>query len=253
MRALRVKLGVKILIIGALFFGLIIFVHQRQARMVCKKIIINVDNQHNNYFIKEADVMDLLTASGERHVVGASLVGLDIKALEKEVEAHEFVHKAEVYKDLKGNLLVNATQSRPIARLLLNGRSDAYISAEGELMPFSDHFTARVPLVSGAFTEKLLKMNLQEDEVGKQYFELLKTLDQDEFWKAQIAHIEIDRQGEIILYPQVTKQYVEFGKAENIDNKLRKLKIFYKKILPFKGWNHYYRVNLKYHNQIVCE
>lgn len=253
MKGLRIKLGIKLLVIGALFFGLIIFTHQKQARQLCKKIIINVDNQHNNYFIKEADVMNLLTASGERHIVGASMVDLDIKLLEKELEAHEFVHQAEVFKDLRGNLLVKATQSRPIARLLVEGKADVYISAEGEYMPFSTQFTARVPLVSGAFVPQLLQMNLREDPRGKQVFELLQSFDEDEFWKAQIAEVKIDKGARVILYPQVTKQYVEFGKPEDIDRKLKKLKIFYKKILPFKGWNHYYRVNLEYRNQIVCE
>jgi cell division protein FtsQ len=55
------------------------------------------------------------------------------------------------------------------------------------------------------------------------------------------------------MYPQVGKQYIEFGKAEQIEEKFSKLTIFYQKILPFKGWNTYKRVNLKYFNQIVCE
>jgi cell division protein FtsQ len=55
------------------------------------------------------------------------------------------------------------------------------------------------------------------------------------------------------LQPQVTKQIVEFGKAEEVEKKFRKLMAFYKNILPYKGWNTYERVSLKFNDQIVCK
>ena len=76
---------------------------------------------------------------------------------------------------------------------------------------------------------------------------------QDEFLNAQIAEIEINKNKQLILYPQVTKQYIEFGELSDIESKIEKLNIFYKDILPFKGWNTYERVSLKFKNQIVCE
>ena len=65
--------------------------------------------------------------------------------------------------------------------------------------------------------------------------------------------LTVDRNGYITLYPQVTKQYIEFGKPVSIEEKFLKLKVFYKKILPYKGWNHYTRVNIEFQDQIVCE
>ena len=82
---------------------------------------------------------------------------------------------------------------------------------------------------------------------------MLKYIENDAFWKAQIAHILIKKDGEIELYPQVTKQVVEFGMPEDFDGKFSKLLTFYKEILPKKGWNTYDRVNLKFENQIICE
>jgi len=57
----------------------------------------------------------------------------------------------------------------------------------------------------------------------------------------------------MVLYPQVTKQMVEFGKPEDIEVKFKKLRIFYTEILPKKGWNRYEKVNLKYRDQIIAE
>ena len=78
-------------------------------------------------------------------------------------------------------------------------------------------------------------------------------IDEDEFWRAQIAGVIVEKDGDIRMLPQVTKQNVHFGQPEDLDEKFMKLKVFYKEILPNKGWNTYQTVNLKFKNQIVCE
>ena len=140
-----------------------------------------------------------------------------------------------------------------MARITRQNAPEAYISAEGEILPLSEKYTARVMLVGGPYTAQLIRNGVLKDENNHQIFELLKFIDKDEFWKAQIAQLDIDAKGDIIMHPQVGKQSIEFGKADQIEEKFAKLTLFYQKILPFKGWNTYNRVNLKYLNQIVCE
>jgi cell division protein FtsQ len=45
---------------------------------------------------------------------------------------------------------------------------------------------------------------------------------------------------------------VEFGKARDMAEKFEKLRLFYINSLPAKGWHHYNRINLEYHNQVIC-
>ena len=92
-----------------------------------------------------------------------------------------------------------------------------------------------------------------KEEMPLALMSMLRFVESDPFWKAQVAQINIDRDWEMVLYPQVSKQYIEFGKPENLENKFKKLKIFYTRILPQQGWNNYVRVNVKYKDQIICE
>ena len=87
----------------------------------------------------------------------------------------------------------------------------------------------------------------------KYFIEVIDFINENPFWKAQIAQIDITNNGELILYPQVTKQYVEFGTVENMRVKFKRLKMFYKNILPQQGWNKYSRISLKFKDQIICE
>ena len=94
---------------------------------------------------------------------------------------------------------------------------------------------------------------MKESSYEEQVFNLLNINEKDEFWKAQVAGRKLKNDREFELFPQVTKQRVEFGLPVDIDRKFSKLMTFYKEILPKKGWNSYERVNLKFENQIICE
>lgn len=250
---MRIKKSAKILILLLLVGITIGLVEKKQDSRVCNQINIQIDNQYGNYFIDENEIRSLITSNGTTYIVGEDFADIPLKKLEQRLETNKYVQQAEVFRDLRGNLTAKVKQSQPIARLLRQDAPAAYISTEGEILPLSEKYTARVILVEGPYTDRMIRNGIQKDEKNQQIFELLQFIDNHEFWKAQIAQLKIDNDGDIIMYPQVGKQYIEFGKAEQIEDKFSKLSIFYQKILPFKGWNAYDRVSLKYLNQIVCE
>jgi cell division protein FtsQ len=83
--------------------------------------------------------------------------------------------------------------------------------------------------------------------------DMLEYIRDDRFWSAQVAQLDLAASGKITIYPQVTGQRVEFGRPENIDTKFRKLMVFYREILPQRGWTRYQRVNLEYEGQVIAE
>ena len=243
----------KVAMLIIIMTGLIGFVEKQHSRKLCKAIEVNINNQYQNYFINESDVIEIITDRGSRKIVGEPYDALNLKQMEALLREDKFVEDAQVYKDLTGNLIITIDQSRPIARLMSKKMSDRYISEKGDVLPLSKRFTPRVVLIDGAFADNPKLYQLYETETGRQVMELLKFIEKDKFWKAQIAQMRIDKKGNIKMYTQVSKQVVDFGKPEDIEEKFRKLKIFYKKILPAKGWNSYNSVSVKYKNQIICE
>lgn len=249
----NIKRELKIGAALAVLFFFIGFSERKQGMVAVKDIIIKVENANENQFIDEKDVVDLMQLDQE-NLKGVSLDNLNMKEIEKRIKSNRFVQDAELYSDLKGNLIVKATLRRPIARIVRNDGPDGYIAEDGTVMPVSDKFTTRVVLMSGAFSRLLLQSeNLNKSIEGKQLMELLAIIRNDEFWRAQIAQLDIDSRGRVNIFPQVGGQLIEFGKPENLELKFKKLRIFYKEILPQKGWNAYDRVNLEYEGQIIAE
>ena len=243
----------KSICLAIVLFRFISFIEKQADNRICSSIIVEIDNQFENYFINESDVIDIITNNGEQRIVGEAFETLELKKLEKELCKTKFIQNAEVYKDLEGNLMISINQSRPIARLISNKMQDRYITNKGEILPLSKRYTARVMLIDGSYADNAKLSNLNDDETGSNLMDLLKYIEKDKFWKAQIAQLNIDKRGNIKMYTQVSKQVVEFGKPEDIEEKFIRLKIFYKEILPTKGWNSYDKVSVKFKDQIVCE
>ncbi len=231
---------------------LIGFTSSKNAGRAIHDVIIDIEQKDGNFFVDKPEVLSLLNAQNTDYVLGLPIGEVDLKLLERRLEEHSFVEEAQVAYDLRGNLLVDIDQSKPIARIYDPRGPDNYINFNGKLLPFNSKHTARVPLLE--LDKKVSwEENLNETEEGARLFELLNYIEADEFWKAQIAHLILKKNGDIEMIPQVTKQKIVFGTPEDIEDKFRRLEVFYKDILPNKGWNTYAVVNLKFKDQIVCK
>lgn len=244
-----------ILLVGvsAVFLLVIIgFTSVKSGSRQVNDVLVDIEDQHGNYFTDRLEILNLLNAESTDYVLGLSVSQLDLKMLEERVEANPFIKDAQVYRDIMGNLVVKVKQAQPIARVFNAKGPDQYIDEDGFLLPTSARHTARVPIIEPerGFS---WKENITETEYGRKILSMLKYIQEDEFWRAQIAQIVITKDGELTLLPQVTKQEIYFGMPDELEEKFRKLKVFYKEILPNKGWNTYSVVNLKFKNQIVCE
>lgn len=250
---LNIRKEVKVAVALLALSFLIAFSERKMDGLVCKDIIIELDNARENHFLDEADVLRLVEGSGQS-IKGTSLDHIDLRAIEKKLIQDKHIRDADLYNDLKGNLVVNVKLRRPIARIVQPDAPDAYIAEDGVVMSVSDKYTSRVVLISGAYSKQVIEMgDLNRKEDGQKLMKMIEFINDDKFWKAQVAQLDINNQGRITILPQVTGQWVEFGKAEDIESKFRKLMIFYKEILPTRGWTKYERVSLEYDGQIIAE
>jgi cell division protein FtsQ len=245
----ELKIGVVLVVV----FGLIAFTDRMKGDVAVRDIHVEIVNLHENHFLEETDIMHLMQVN-QQNIKGVSLKTLNFKEIESKIKRDPFIKDAELYSDLKGSLTVNVELRRPVARVVRNDGPDGYVAEDGTIMPVSDKFTSRVILLSGPFARQLLRQqNMNETEEGKQLMQMLSTINEDEFWKAQLTELDIDSRIRVTLFPQIGDEKIEFGKPENVEVKFKKLKIFYKEILPRVGWSKYNRVNLEYEGQIVAE
>lgn len=237
----------------AVIASLMAFVDKRQKDKVCQKVNVKIDNEYDNYFIESDDVQNLMTKNQRENLINNIHEFINLKELEKRIKAHGFVEKVVVSKDLKGNVDVYVVQYQPLVRLGIAGAEDKYVSSNGKILPISDRFTARTMVLTGAYTSLLAQRDWKKDSLRSKYFEFVNKITSNEYLAPLLPQADINWKGEIIIYPQVGKQTIDFGKPVDLDVKFAKILAFYKKIVPAKGWNAYKKITVKYKNQIICE
>jgi cell division protein FtsQ len=243
---IRVALGL------ILVFFLIAFSERKQGGVLCTNVVVELENIHDNHFLDEGDVARLVEQSTPS-LKGTAINRIDLRAIEKTLLLDRHIQDAELYGDFKGNLIVRVELRRPMARIVQDDAPDAYVAEDGVIMGVSDKFSARVMILSGKGMKPMVEAgDLTKTETGQKLKEMIEYVLDDSFWTAQVAQMDLNSRGDITIYPQVTGQVVEFGSPDNYEDKLRKLMVFYKDILPQKGWTRYEKVNLTYEGQIIA-
>lgn len=248
---IRTEVKIAIAVVG--LFLLIAFSARKQSGVVCKNIVVDLENTNENHFLEEADILKIIESSGQT-IIGKNIEEINLRTLEAKLEQDKHISNAEMFGDVKGNLTVNVTLRRPIARLIRTDGPDAYVAEDGKVMETSERYSARIILVSGDIVKKLISQgDLNTTEEGLALMAMIEYINKDKFWKAQVAQLDFNKSGKVFIYPQVTGQVVEFGLPEDIELKFKKLMIFYKEILPQMGWTKYDRVNVEFEGQVIAE
>jgi cell division protein FtsQ len=256
------RLSGKVFVVCA-FLASFGFTEHRRGDMVCKEIVIQVDDSLGNSFVQKNDIAQLIRDKFG-NLEGKLLYSINISLLEKIIDGNPFVLKAQVFSTVDGKLIVEVKQRTPIVRVINNFNESFYIDDRGMLMPMSDKFTAHVPVANGSIfnretEQRIRKITLQEINdtsfsvtLLEKIFMVSEYVRTHEFWNAQIEQIYINAAGEMELIPRVGNQTILFGDEREMDKKFEKLYTFYKEGLSKTGWNQYKTINVTFKDQVVC-
>ena len=226
-----------------LMFSLVIFLYsftsnRNNNRKLTKSVVVFV-GEHAPYTNQET-VNKLLIENNEG-VSSIQKVNLDLNKLEKNLNAQEMIEKSDVYVSIDGVLKAVVRQKTPIARIFDNEGS-FYIDYEGNRMPLSTNFTARVPLVSGGINK-----NNNEDLA-----QLLRIIHDDPFLKKNIIGIEIMPNGSLKMHNRNFDFQIDFGKLINMEHKFKNYKAFFQKAVLDSSLYKYKKIDLRFTEQVVC-
>jgi cell division protein FtsQ len=204
---------------------------------------------------------------------GMELRRINTVELQRSMLSRLFVRTARIYTNLRGELVVELAQRRPIARISTDNGYNFYITDDNYILPLQSHETLYVPVVTGVFTPpfgrgfvgemKPLnecagdgKKKLPENYIFiSRLINFVKFIEGDDFWRSEIEQICLGGgAGEPVLevVPRSGSHIAVLGTINDAERKMDKLLAFYRRALRYEGWESYSRIDLRYEGQVVC-
>jgi cell division protein FtsQ len=242
---------------------LLFFTNAGYDNLETSKPDITIEKPGGHNFVTEEKVLLIMNDLGYSFDK-QSLGEIDLKRIEEKVAAIPGVKSVEAYKFNSGKVKLDIKQQLPIARIFLHGgKMGCYMDSEGDIIPLSYDYVAKVPVFTGFIYEPIndipnLKRITENDSISKlhvldEIFYLASAIAKDEFMSAQIVQIYVNENEEFELIPRVGNHRILFGGIKDLDSKLERLTTFYtSSSFDVKELNLYDTLNLKYKDQIVC-
>lgn len=238
-----------IMFFGIFFVFLIVRTSLKQKDILCTDIKVDIQDAKDARFISENDVIRMISNTSEVEIINQKVSEIDLVKLEERLEKHNFIDNAEVYLNFEGALKIDIVQKKPLYRIINNKNVSYYITEKAYRVPLSSNFTPRLIVATGYIPDV---EEVSSDKVNENLWQLINFIQSDPFWVAMIGNIEVEKNGDFLLYPKLKGHNVLLGSTDDMEDKFNKLKIFYKEALTRTDWKKYKQINLKFKGQLIC-
>jgi cell division protein FtsQ len=245
----------KYILPAALLLVLIIlasFADSQQGDQRCQKVKINILDGDKTRFLTDTTITGIITKNGTDEVIGKKASNINLDKIESRLAKNSFVKSVDAHLDMSGDLIIRLEQRKPLIRVFTPMLQQYYLDEEGKHMPLSDKYTAFVPVATPNYTTLPEKKDSVFRAMDSSLFVLAEYLQTDSFARALTGQILIEQDNEFTLIPRLGNFTIFIGNVADLNDKMKRLKSFYRISLPQAGWDRYSRINLKYKNQIIA-
>jgi cell division protein FtsQ len=238
---------VTILVTGAFIVAVFSAAKVQDSKKV-KGFEITIKNDKYQFIDKE-EVKSILQNDAGVDVNKAGIGSINTSRMEKVMDANPWVGDAQVYIDNRKVVHVNIEQRVPVARLFDQSGASYYLDHTMKAMPLSDRYVHYSTVVTNV---PVLNEDSNGDAMRAQIVAMVKYIEHDSFWSAQISQIVCTDDKTFEVVPVLGNHKILIGDTSRLDEKFDNLYAFYKKVLNRIGWDKYEVLDVRYASQVVA-
>ncbi len=234
------KIFLLLAIAGYLVVAIWKFASQAEDR-ICEGVNVEILDSIADGFITESFIRSLLTRNNISPE-GMRISEINLEQIEELMLGESHIERANCFYNAAGVLCIKVVPQRPVLHVISQNGDDYYLSSTGLTMPTAS-FNVNLCVATGRISKQFASERL---------LEMALFIHDNLFWREQIEQIHVLSPERIELYPRVGQHVIELGSIDGFQEKLDRLRIFYRKGLERVGWNKYSTISLAYDGQIVC-
>lgn len=228
---------------------LLVAANGREEKKVCKDLVVTIKGEGENFYIDKHDIIGGLRYEAGGKLVNQPIEEIDLAKLERQLEKSSWIRDAELYFDSRNVLHVIVFEREPIARVFTTAGRSYYIDSSGVRLPLLDKVSVRVPVITN-FTDAR-KLSAADSLVLGDLKLLACFVNGSEFWRAQVAQVDIVDNRSYEIVPTVGNHIIRIGNAEELEQKFGRLMLYYKKVATKVGLDKYSVLDARFDGQVV--
>lgn len=218
-----------------------IWAHEEASRHVCKGISVVVDAPAPIDSIVGRGVVEELSRYPSK-IKGVPIDQINTREIEDYLGALSTFESVNCVVTAAGELQVHVVPMVPVMRVFFADNS-YYINKDGKHIASNAEFFSDVPVVTGDFTHEFQPHHI---------LPLVRFISEDPMMRDLTSMIVARDSRNLIIVPPITGHVVNFGDTTRLAEKRDALKLFYRKVMPYKGWEQYDTISVKFKGQIVA-
>lgn len=210
-------------------------------RHTCKGIEVVIDGTGKVASISKESVMEVLDGY-DKPIVGAQLHSINTYDIADYLRKFNNFESVDCIVTTQGNVKIRVVPMMPELRVY-DGKKTYYVNKDGKSMAALPGFHVDVPLVSGRFNSKFRPESI---------IPVARFIEQDSLLKSLTAMIVANDPDNIIIVPRIKGHVINIGDGSRMPEKRNAIYTAYKNILPYKGWETYDTISVKFKGQIIA-
>ncbi|MCM1378174.1 MAG: hypothetical protein NC097_07365 [Clostridium sp.] len=221
--------------------GMAVWANARAAEDICSGISVKIEG---------ATMADSLTIQGVMaelsrcpvKIEGERLGKINTLAIENYLKSLSNFEDVECVLNSKGKLTVKIVPMIPEIRIF-DGSQSYYVNKDGKRINSKAEFYSDVPIVSGHFSKQLPPVYI---------LPVSRFVASDSLMKNLVGQIVVHDRNNILLIPRMAGHVINIGDTSRLAEKRSAILTAYRNILPYRGWETYDTISVKFRGQIVA-
>lgn len=218
-----------------------VWANREADRHACRGISISITGEGISDSITQRGVLDMLRRYPEK-IVGMPVNRVNTLGVERYIMSLNNFEDVRCYITTQGYLEIKIQPMVPEIRVF-DGNRSYYVNKDGKHISSNAEFYADVPVVSGRFSRSF---------TPREVLPVVRFVQRDSLLRQLVTMVVANDRDNILLIPRLTGHVINLGDTSRLKEKRRAILTAYRNILPYKGWNTYDTISVKFRGQIVA-
>ena len=211
------------------------------SKHVCNGVEVVIDGKSVVESITEQSVKDVLKGY-PGSIVGQPVYSVNTYEIADYLRQFNSFETVDCIITTQGNLKIRVVPMVPALRVF-DGNKSYYVNKDGKTMAAIPGFHVDVPVMTGKFSKSFrpeyvlpIVRFMQQDSLLSNVVGMIKAIDKDN----------------IILVPRIKGHVINIGDTTRLQEKRNAIMTAYQSIMPYKGWETYDTISVKFQGQIIA-